>query len=125
MKKYFLLIKLGTSLLLTGCASLNPFAGITSPPSEPRKIANYSQNEKQIPLKVGVTADGKEVIAYATERSYIAGSSETPEKLGFLQRIGRWIGGLSLLGVLFIIISLAFFGGTPILWAVKKYCSCY
>ena len=109
-------------LFLTGCAT-SPFSGILKPPQEPRKLANYAQTEKQVPLKVGVTADGKDVIAYASERSYTANSSETPEKVGFIQRIGRWIGGLSLLAVLFIVVSLAFFGGAPIVWAVKKYYS--
>jgi len=107
-------------LSLTGCAT-NPFSGILRPPSEPRKIANYLQSEKQVPLKVGITPDGKDVIAYATERTYVANSSETPEKLSFIQRLGRWIGSLSLLAALFIMASIAFFGGAPILWAVKKY----
>lgn len=86
-------------LLMTGCAT-SPFAGIVSPPSEPKKLAAYSQTEKQIPLKIGVSADGRDVIAYATERSYSANSSETPEKLSFMQRLGRWLGGLTLISVL-------------------------
>ncbi len=109
------------SMTLVGCATFNPFSGIANPPSEPRKIANYAQSEKLTPLKVGVTADGKDVIAYATERTYTAGASETTEKLGFMQRLGRWIGGLGLMAVIFIVIALAFFGGAPILWGVKKY----
>ena len=38
-----------------------------------------------------------------------------------MQRVGRWIGGLGLLSVIFIVVSLAFFGGAPILWAFSKY----
>lgn len=119
MKKLMMVVC--AAFLLSGCATVNPFAGIASPPQEPKKIATYAQTEKQVPLKVGVTPDGKDVIAYATERSYTAGSTETPEKLGFLQRLGRWIGGLSILAVIFIVVSLAFFAGAPIVWLAKKY----
>lgn len=121
ISKTEIIIVLALSSLLVGCASMNPFAGIANPPQEPKKIATYAQSEKQIPLKVGVTPDGKDVIAFQTERTYTAGSSETREKLGFMQRIGRWIGGLSLFAIVFILIALAFFGGAPILWAVNKY----
>lgn len=109
------------ALIMAGCATSNPFAGLSRAPQEPHRIANWLQEEEVIPLKIGVTADGKEVIAYATKRTYSAGSSETPEKLSWLQRLGRWIGGLSLLTVIFIVVSLVFFGGVPIVWAYKKY----
>ena len=108
-------------VLLSGCASLSPFSGIANPPQEPKKIATYAQTEKQVPLRIGVTPEGKDVIAFQTERTYTAGSTETREKLGFMQRVGRWIGGLGLLSIIFIVVSLAFFGGAPILWAFSKY----
>lgn len=120
MVRRYLVIAL-SALALTGCATTNPFAGISSPPQEPKKMANYAQTEKQVPLKVGVTPDGKDVIAFASERTYTAGSTEVPEKLGFLQKVGRWVGGLSILAIIFIVVSLAFFGGVPIIWAAKKY----
>lgn len=106
---------------LSGCATSNPFSGIMNPPKEPKKIATYAQTEKQVPLKIGVTPDGKDVIAYATERTYTAGSTETPEKLSFLQRLGRWIGGLSLIAGIFVFVSLLVFGGTPIVFLFQKY----
>src|SRR3990167_605246 len=99
MKKIIGLIVLTAGI--SGCATLNPFEGIANPPQEPKKIATYAQTEKQVPLKVGVTPDGKDVIAYASERTYTAGSTETKEKLGFMQRIGRWICGLSLVAIIF------------------------
>lgn len=120
MRRILCLAILSASLVLAGCAS-SPFRFLQGAPSEPRKIANYVQTEKQVPLKVGVTADGKDVIAYATERTYTAGSNETVEQLSFMQRVGRWIGGLTGGAIIFIIVSLVFFGGAPIIWAMKKY----
>ena len=113
----YLLILSGS---LVGCAT-SPFARLSHPPSQPKKVASWSQTEDIKPIYIGKDQAGKDVIVSEVHRTYAAGSEEITPPLSFMQRIGRWIGGLTFGAIIFIVIALVFFGGAPILWAVKKY----
>ena len=116
MKKFALLIMLIISLSLIGCASINPFKGLASPPSEPKKMGSWEQTSE--PVFVG-TIDGKAVVA--NKISYRATAEESNPRLTIGQRIGKFFANLSIVGILFVVLSLVFFGGTPIYWIARKY----
>lgn len=115
MKKYFLLAILAFSLY--GCASLNPFQGITNPPNAPKKMGSWEQTSE--PVIMGVDGSGKTIIG--NKLSYRATAEETSPKQTIGQRIGSFFAGLSLAGILFVVASLVFFGGAPIVWLARKY----
>jgi len=105
-------------LFLSGCAT-NPFHALTAP-SEPHKMAKWTQEETIRPRIVG-KVDGDPVIANDIDRRYIAGYDETPAKKTIGQRIGSFFASLSIWGLVFLGISLLFFGGAPILWLWAKF----
>ena len=109
------------ALIITGCASLNPFNGVTNPPNSPRKVANWTQEESIKPVYVGKDQAGKDIVANEVHRTYTAGAEEVAQKKTLGQVIGGWFGGLSILGLIFVLVSLLAFGGTPILWVFSKY----
>jgi len=115
MRKCLILFML--TLSLAGCASLNPFKGISDPPQAPKKMGSWEQTSE--PVVVGQLADGKYLVA--NKLTYRAAAEETGEKLTLGQRIGRFFSGLSVAGLLFILASLVFFGGAPIVWVAQKY----
>jgi hypothetical protein len=114
MKKCLVLTLL--TLALSGCASLNPFHGLSDPPQAPKKMGSWEQTSK--PVLVG-TIDGKTIVA--NEITYRASAEETSPKATVGQRIGSFFSNLSLAGVLFVLLSLVFFGGAPIIWVARKY----
>lgn len=115
-----LILAVFAAAFLSGCASLNPFSAIQSPPQEPRKVASWAQSETVEPLIVG-KVDGRAVVANRVERTYSAGYEQVSPRLTLGQRIGRFFGGLTLWGLAFIAVSLAFFGGAPIVWVWARY----
>lgn len=104
-------------LLLVGCASLNPFSGLPNTPNPPKKAGSWEQTSK--PVFMGTDYKGQSVVGY--ENTYKASASETIPPLRLSQKIGRWIASLSLAGFLFLVISLLFFGGAPIIWIYGKF----
>lgn len=105
-------------LFLSGCGTLSVFP--KSAPQEPRKMFNWNQTESIKPLVVG-TIDGNPIVAYQQERIFTTEQQETKASLTFMQKVGRFIGGLTVTTIIFIVLALVFFGGTPIVWAVRKY----
>lgn len=119
-KIYQSLLSIGFALSVAGCASLNPLASLSAP-QPPHKVASWVQEETIKPVYVGKDAAGKDVVASEIHRTYTAGSDETPAKLTIGQRIGQFFGKLSLWGIVFVAVSLIFFGGAPIMWVFGKY----
>ncbi|MCG3177363.1 MAG: hypothetical protein MOGMAGMI_02337 [Candidatus Omnitrophica bacterium] len=74
------------ALLMSGCASMNPFHSIQNPPAEPRKMAKWSQEETVEPVIVGEVA-GKAVVANRVHRTYAAGNEETAPKRSIFSKL--------------------------------------
>jgi len=115
--KHKMILLLFVSIAISGCASFNPFKAISDPPNQPKKMGAWEQTSE--PIILGTASDGKLVVA--NKLTYKASAEETEPKLTLGQKIGNFFSGLSMTGLLFILISLLFFGGAPIVWAVKKY----
>lgn len=69
--------------LMSGCASLNPFQGVSNPPAQPKKMGAWEQTSR--PVIVGTTADGKTVVA--NELTYRASAEETLPKPSIWRRV--------------------------------------
>lgn len=108
-------------LFLSGCASLNPFSGVTNPPTSPRKVASWVQEETVKPVYIGKDQLGKDVVVSEVHRTYTANAEEVSAKKTLGQIIGGWFAGLSFAGIIFVVISLVAFGGAPIMWVFSKY----
>lgn len=112
----------GVALLLgTIAPSLNPFNRIFGggQTAANAKASWTRQTETREPIllqKGGSVAVGtKETLVYDT------GMTDVPVKLTFGQKIGNFFSNLATGSIIFIIVSLVFFGGTPIIWIWRKY----
>lgn len=103
--------------------SLNPFNnlfGNISPSAANQKATWTRQTEREKPVFYKVDADTVAVGA-EVERTYDTGTDERPVKLTLGQRIGKFFAGLTLWGLIGIVVSLVLFGGAPIVWIARKY----
>lgn len=110
-------------LVGTIAPSLNPFNnlfGAHSAPSAANQKATWTTTDeviKPVLLRQGDTV----AVGQQIERHYDTGTEERPVKLTLMQRIGRFFAGLTTTAFIFILVSLLFFGGVPIVWAFHKY----
>lgn len=117
----------GVALLIgTLAPTLNPFnrlfgAGASAQVAAPEKEAWKEQTRTTEPVTVGITPTGDKVVAFRTTEEYKSGAAEHQRKLTFGERIGAFFAHLTTWGVVFVIVSLVFFGGAPILWLARKY----
>ena len=117
MKK---LIIFGLCLIsLCGCASIMPKFPSLSPPEKPRTIYNWSEEVITEP-KVVKTGEG-EFIVQRTEKRLSAGLDTTPKKIGFIERTGNFIAGLSFWIFALIVLSLILAPAATIGFLFKKY----
>jgi len=113
-------------LIGTVMPNLNPFNrmfGSHGTQSAAKQTATWTRQDEVITPKVVSLKDGQAVVVNQFERHYDTGTEETTPKLTIGQRIGNFIARLSTWGLIFIIVSLVFFGGGPIVWAFRKYTS--
>lgn len=118
MKKLLPILLL--TVVFSGCASLPSFPRL-SEPSRPKTLYKWNETETRTPVAVGKDAEGNIQVVEKIERTVNANLDTTPGKKTIGQIIGGWIAGLSIMGLLFVVLSLVFFGGAPILWVVRKY----
>lgn len=118
MKK--LLPALFLAFILSGCASL-PFFPNLHEPNRPKTLYKWNETETRTPVAVGKDAEGNIQVVDKVERTVSANLDTTPGKKTLGQIIGGWIAGLSISGLIFIVVSLVFFGGAPIVWVVGKF----
>ena len=85
-----------------------------------KQTATWSRQDE---IQTPVLLKSGDAIAVGTkvERHYDTGTEEKPLALTFAQRIGKFFAGLTTWGLIFIIASLAFFGGAPLIWLFRKY----
>lgn len=103
--------------------SLNPFHGLFGgQQSAANQKASWTrQDEIQKPVLLSSAGGVPIAVGTQVERHYNTGVDERPVKLTLGQRIGRFFAGLGTWGLIFIVVSLVFFGGTPIVWLFRKY----
>lgn len=115
-----IIVLLGFTLLgLCGCASVTPKFPTLQPPDKPRTVYNWNEEVVTEP-KVVKTGEG-EFIVQRTEKRLSAGLDTTPRKVGFVERIGNFIGGLSFWIFALIVIGLILAPGATIGFLFKKY----
>lgn len=108
------------SLAFSGCATLPSFPHLSAP-ERPKTLYKWNETETRTPVAVGKDAEGNIQVVEKVERTINANLDTTPGKLTIGQRIGRFFMGLSFWGVIFVIVSLVFFGGSPIIWLAGKF----
>ena len=115
-----IIVFLGFALLgLCGCASVTPKFPSLAPPEKPRTVYNWNE-EVIIEPKVIKTGEG-EFIVQRTEKRLSAGLDTTPKKVGLIERIGSFIGGLSFWIFALVVLGLILAPGATIGFLFKKY----
>jgi hypothetical protein len=88
-------------------------------PEKPRTVYNWNEEVISEP-KVIKTGEG-EFIVQRTEKRLSAGLDTTPKKVGLVERIGNFIGGLSFWIFALIVLTLILAPGATIGFLFKKY----
>ena len=86
-----------------------------------KKASYTTQVEKIKPKVYHLNKAGDVVIVNDVELSYNTGIDQNVPKPTLGQRIGSFFFGLTTWSIIFIIVSLLFFGGAPLLWIARKY----
>lgn len=86
-----------------------------------KKASWTKQIEKSKPVAIK-SEDGK-VVAVGTEieRVYDTGMENTVPKQTLGEKIGSFFARLTTAGIAFVVVSLLFFGGAPLVWIARKY----
>ena len=109
-----ILIAVGVALVAFLYPKINPFNGAADLAN--RRSASATSTEEII--RLSKSAPEHEVVI---ERRSATSDEVTDPKLTVGQRIGRFFAGVGTWGLVFICVSLLFFSGAPIIWAVRKY----
>lgn len=110
------------ALVFAAVPQLNPFRlfGAAHTDSAAGKESSSFSKQSLTPVILSSPqTPGQAVVAY--QQTYETGEAVKTPRLTLGQRIGRFFSGLTLWGVVFVIVSLAFFGGAPIVWLWRKY----
>ena len=105
--------------LLSGCASIVPKFPSLIAPDKPRTVYNWNEEVVTEP-KVIKTGEG-EFIVQRTEKRLSAGLDTTPRKIGFVERVGSFIAGLSFWIFALTVLGLVLAPGVTIGFLFKKY----
>ena len=100
---------------LMGCSAIRLPSLVT--PKKPETVYNW--NEKTTSKPKAVVCNGKVVVVEETEKTLQVGLEQTTQKLTFAQRIGNWISGLGILGIILLIIGLVLAPGATMGFLVK------
>lgn len=115
-----ILIAAGTFIIGGVLPKLNPLNLLSSHQSK-KKTSFTVQKETSKPILLE-TKDGKQAfLGKETEYYYNTGKEEGTPKLSVGERIGNFFSHLTTFGLMFVLFSLLFFGGVPIVWVFKKY----
>lgn len=112
-------------LVGTLAPTLNPFNSVFGKGAQPdasKQTASWTkQTEIQTPVLLETKSGDHAAVGTKVERVYDTGAEARPVKLTFGERIGAFFAHLTTWGVVFVIVSLVFFGGAPLVWLSKKY----
>lgn len=110
---------------MTGC--VNPFAWLRSSgspkaPTESKKYHNWDETVTIKPALVTCGDCGKTtVVNETTKKLSVTFKDEKKEApLTLWQRMCRWFGSFGTFGVIFVIVSLVFFQGAPLIFVIKR-----
>ena len=113
IKYKIVLVAVVTALIFaSGCITLPRIAS----PSRPNTVYNW--NEEVVTTPKAVIADGK-VVVIEEQRKTLNASVVIP-KLTFMQRLGNWISGLGIFGIIILIVCLVLFPGATLAFLVKQ-----
>lgn len=114
-----ILIAVGTFLLAPILfKNGNPFDRSADPSN--RRTASAISGKDIVEI-TNTVASAEGPVSVRVDRSVDASKEVTDPKLTLSQRIGRLVAGLGTWGLVYVFVSLAFFGGAPIVWLWKKY----
>jgi hypothetical protein len=94
------------------------FPSLTAP-EKPQTVYNW--NEEVITEPKVIKAGDGTVVAQRTEKRLSVGLDSTPKKVGLVERIGNFIGGLSFWIFALIVLGLVLAPGATIGFLFKKY----
>lgn len=117
-----ILIAAGCLAVGTLAPKLNPINWITgnSTSSVPKEKSKY-ERKKFLSEPVLLSKGDHVAVGQRTEELYEKGEDQSERKTTFGERIGGFISSMTVTSIVFILISLIFFGGAPIVWVAKKY----
>lgn len=110
-----ILIAAGTLFLGTMLPKLNPLKYLSK-----STATQTEKSHKKIELKNPQVTPSGEVV-YGYQKYDIKDNNVFTPKLTMWERITGFISSLSIWTIAFLVISVLFFGGAPIVWAVGKY----
>ena len=96
----------------------NPFDRSADPANRRTASAISGKDIVEITNQV---AESEKPVTVKIDRSVEASSEVTDPKLTLSQKVGRFFAGLTTWTLVFLFVSLAFFGGAPIVWLWRKY----
>lgn len=86
-----------------------------------RKASWTKQVEKSKPVALYDKSGRAVALGTEYERLYDTGMEQVPVKLTLGEKIGNFFASLTMWGLIFVAVSLAFFGGAPIIYFARKY----
>lgn len=98
-----------------GCSAIR-LPSLTTP-KKPETVYNWNETLKTTPK--AVITNGKIVVVEETEKTLTVGLEQASQKLTFAQRIGSWISGLGILGIILLIAGLVLAPGATMGFLVK------
>lgn len=98
---------------------INPFKYFHSDSAANKKASFTLQKETSKPVLLESKAGQPVAVGREVELIYSTGMEETTPKKTLGQKIGSFFAGLTTTGILFVVGSLLFFGGAPIIFVWK------
>lgn len=117
-------IAVGALLLGTLAPNLNPFNnlfGSKKSLTENTQYKDWLRHSRTTTPMVALPKDGQPVVFNKVEESFDTGTDRVTPKRTIGQVVGDFFAGLTTWGVIFLVVSLVFFGGAPIVWLWRKY----
>lgn len=116
-------VAVAAALLLGSLApKLNPINWVTGNGTSTVPMDKTKYDRKKIISEPVLLTRGDHVaVGQRYEESYEKGEDSSERRATLGERIGGFFASLTAAGVIFVIISLLFFGGVPLLWLARKY----
>ena len=112
-------IALGSLIAGYVLPKINPFKFLHSSSAANKKASFTLQKETSKPVLLQSASGQPVAVGREIELTYSTGMEETVPKKTLGQKIGDFFAGLTTAGVGFVVISLLFFGGAPIIFVWK------
>lgn len=116
------IVLVSVAVLLLAAPKLNPINWITGSGTSTAPTEKSKYDRKKILSEPILLTKGDHVaVGQRYEEVYEKGEDMRERKLTITERIGGFFTSLTTAGFAFVIISLLFFGGAPIVWIANKY----